>query len=688
MTSNKNKQPNISYKDNPRTQLQLSAAVEEYEWIRTFFLYVCPIVTFIMIIYLYFVYDSISLTYLSIISTTKYSIPTKLLSLQSFEIGYTLIYQYSLQYPWKAIGILCLLLLTFSSYYALYWISNFLPTLFEPCYELRTYRNKDITLNSIINETLPFIQNKIKFQEIIDKLTVPITIPSIIYQQPYKLDLTTSRNNHGDPIVPSDKDSNYKAWIDQRTMYELQITENEEDRKKYILFVKYSDRLGNHLFQYIYSRLRAMYLDIAFISSVPLGSPFQYVSCIVDRWNSVDRFDDNNTIIPKSSLSASHECLLRARTNSISTTIPKKQTKQPSLQISLKQLLSTSTYQSIAQLFLTEPVCKYAMYVPLYTGMEPFCSLWLTPSIEKNLQLLLSQHHPTIKDIVTIPNNNNRNISILKSPMLAFNPTDICIHVRLGDILWGAHAAYRPLPMSYYRQSIDYIYKQYNILSSLASKSHTAIRIILVTEDANNPIILRMANSLYDYIITTYNNSSSLSIHLLIYIQSISVTADFLTLTTSPNIILSISSFVWWAAALNKIANYIIIPECGMFVKHQWQPAPRMQAHVFIRHDLTLPELRISKYNTKLWKHMNKNYYMEKTNEELCTSKSYTIEDNISIIEELSKKYSTITSKSGTSSSYIDFPPINQRSGTYSISLQHLGRWPGHKKEAIESLFD
>lgn len=38
-----------------------------------------------------------------------------------------------------------------------------------------------------------------------------------------------------------------------------------------------------------------------------------------------------------------------------------------------------------------------------------------------------------------------------ESTRAVWGPHDVAVHVRLGDILHGYHAAYRPLPMSFYR---------------------------------------------------------------------------------------------------------------------------------------------------------------------------------------------------------------------------------------------
>ena len=38
--------------------------------------------------------------------------------------------------------------------------------------------------------------------------------------------------------------------------------------------------------------------------------------------------------------------------------------------------------------------------------------------------------------------------------VLSWGPRDVAIHVRVGDILWGHHPAYRPLPMSFYRAAL------------------------------------------------------------------------------------------------------------------------------------------------------------------------------------------------------------------------------------------
>lgn len=713
-----------SYKNNPRTQLQLSAAVEEYEWIRSFFLYVSPILTAITISSIYLLAWPLLVDEIISSSSSSPSPPTtEVTSSKSITvIVYFLLERLVTLYPFKSMGVVCLVVLTLASYYGLYRIIRFLPTIFEPCYEVRILSSSFVTFQNFVNTIQRYHDNttkdKAKFTESIYKYTLPVKYPSMVHHNPYIVAPKTTYTNTSPPPTATTT-----PLIDQRTGYELILTEdndkNHNNRDKYILVAKYSDRLGNHLFQYIYCRLRAMYLDISFVSSVPLGSPFQHVSCFVGRWNNGSNKDSNRKEELSKGLGANitydaHEYLLRPRTYSHSGNI-----HNDSFYASLNTVLSSISFTTIRNLFLNEPVCKYAMYVPLYTGLESLIYGWLRPSIDKVYQE--QEHTKNLSKLKILPlfHNHNNNPSLFVSPSITiaregivqFEPTDICIHVRLGDILWGAHASYRPLPMSFYRQSIDRILQTFTDdtkgghSSSSSVIAPLSLRIIIVTEDASNPLIVRMTNALYEYIqkeyIVSQRNLPVTYKDIRILIQSKSITEDFLTLTRAPNIILSISSFVWWAATLNSTAKNIIIPECGMFVSHRWQPAPRTQPHVYIRHDLSVPwlvpdKLRNNPTNTLL---------------QHSPSVSASTHDNIAIINRLIERYkkdlsviqdkgikhklnrspNSVESTTPTTTTTIvmnDFPNVIVRTSVHVISLIHLSRWPGHKKEAIESLFD
>lgn len=120
----------------------------------------------------------------------------------------------------------------------------------------------------------------------------------------------------------------------------------------------------------------------------------------------------------------------------------------------------------------------------------------------------------------------------------AFAEEDITIHIRSGD-LWAKNRpdppndGQRPPPFSYYEK----------ILTSRPwGKVH------VVTENKDDPMALKLANRFSG---TLHHGS---------------VIEDFQFLKSSPNMILSVSTFAWWAGWLSN-AKRIYFPMCGF-----WHP--------------------------------------------------------------------------------------------------------------------
>lgn len=211
-----------------------------------------------------------------------------------------------------------------------------------------------------------------------------------------------------------------------------------------------------------------------------------------------------------------------------------------------------------------------------------------------------------------------------------FSARDVAIHVRLGDILWGHHCAYRPLPMSFYVKALKRIADTLPAPLRRASASGGATtpaddasaqpsaskvsrraksssrrspspasaknrqgeqgpsswqprlgNVILVTEDASHEIVTRMA-ARFEELLSPFGWKGR------VITQSSSLQEDFLTLYACPNLVLSISSFAWWAAFLSleqESKRCVVVPDYGLLRGHVWFPTADNEA---APHDMAL----------------------------------------------------------------------------------------------------
>jgi hypothetical protein len=124
------------------------------------------------------------------------------------------------------------------------------------------------------------------------------------------------------------------------------------------------------------------------------------------------------------------------------------------------------------------------------------------------------------------------------SPTGAAHPDDLTIHIRAGDIWQAGRDASRPanplypaLPFSFYRQIVD---------------ERPWRQILIVTEDAGDPMARKLAARFGAAV------RSDVAIN------------DFDALRASSNIVLSVSTFAWWAAWLSR-ASRVYYPVVGLF---------------------------------------------------------------------------------------------------------------------------
>jgi hypothetical protein len=129
-------------------------------------------------------------------------------------------------------------------------------------------------------------------------------------------------------------------------------------------------------------------------------------------------------------------------------------------------------------------------------------------------------------------------------------------------------------------------------------------------------------------------------------LQALSVAEDFGTLLRARRgLVLSVSSFSWWAAALGGAARPVVVPACGLMLRQLWRPAPRLRPGLLVAHDLTLPRL-----------------------------------GGPSAAAEASRASFLAAFEGGEGA--------GARAGVVEVPLAHLPRWPGNTAAALESLFD
>lgn len=125
---------------------------------------------------------------------------------------------------------------------------------------------------------------------------------------------------------------------------------------------------------------------------------------------------------------------------------------------------------------------------------------------------------------------------LFQAKRFQFGERDISIHIRGGDLwqvnsLKRVHGGYRALPFSFYR-------------TVLAQRQWD--NIYIVTEDPDDPMVLKLAEQ------------------FSARVQSSSAEDDFNFLMSSTNVVMSVSTFSWWAAWLSD-AKTIFFPKSGLF---------------------------------------------------------------------------------------------------------------------------
>jgi len=201
---------------------------------------------------------------------------------------------------------------------------------------------------------------------------------------------------------------------------------------------------------------------------------------------------------------------------------------------------------------------------------------------------------------------------------------DVAIHVRSGDILWGHHAAYSPLPLSFYRAALLHIAQKRAAEQRRAGEEEEGGRrgaaraarrssssgsaaavpaqpparsssqalslgtVVLIAESPRCALLQRLAAALESEGVQGGRGSPGSMPRLrAVRIQSSSIGADLASLFSAPALILSISSFAWWPALLSCSAKAVVMPVWGLLKPHSWAPRPQLPSER-ISHCMTI----------------------------------------------------------------------------------------------------
>jgi hypothetical protein len=254
-------------------------------------------------------------------------------------------------------------------------------------------------------------------------------------------------------ILPPPQLSDLATLHSARAAWELASTVSDSSRQHLTLRVRYAEtgRCGNWLFQYTAARVRALVLDIAFAAPEGyLPAPFHSLPRHVGRWQPGARsIYDPDADSDQGSEASRHHILLRPRglaSDGTSMSIdelvlvyhyPVDEANKPLIRALAVDTHITDALQrqheslrtGFATLagpaLLSAPTVEFVSNSGLFLGFEAEVFRWIAPCLRPDAAF-----------------------------WMRWEPRDVAIHVRLGDILHGHHAAYRPLPMSFYRLAL------------------------------------------------------------------------------------------------------------------------------------------------------------------------------------------------------------------------------------------
>ena len=441
----------------------------------------------------------------------------------------------------------------------------------------------------------------------------------------------------------------------RRAAWEMSLTEDDAVRDTVRVRALYRDRLGNRLFQYCTARLRAAFLDVAF-EAPPLIAPFGSLTRYVARWSRDGGSDAVGSV--------RHAALLRRRSCCSSSSGSVRCARCGGA-----RELTSASWKATATRWLEVPSCQ--MDTRLFAGSESAIASWLRPALVSSEVARRGQAGTATP-----------------------GPHDVAVHLRVGDIIWGIHSAYRPLPMSFYSTALRAIAAATWLRDGAASAdasspakqirrrrgaslSHTTTpatasrtllpsgeqadstllrgqlgRVVVVTEHATAPIVLRTAAYFRQLRLRTDRNDVRPAPPLVggdVVVAAGTVSDDLGALFAASNLVLSLSSFAWWPAFLSTAAHCVVVPRWGLLQPQLWCPDPE-QPKLLLRHDMTLlpvPEM-----------------------------------------SEGAARANDVAQLQRSLDAALSADALSAAPRVLEVPLPHLQRWPGNFPEAVDALFD
>ena len=105
-------------------------------------------------------------------------------------------------------------------------------------------------------------------------------------------------------------------------------------------------------------------------------------------------------------------------------------------------------------------------------------------------------------------------------------------------------------------------------------------------------MITRLRDHLEEYIAELHTEEDTIDQFAGVHIQSEDLITDFLTLYKAPRLVLSVSTFCWWAGFLGN--GCVIYPMVGIFQPSVWVSGPS-QNHVECRRKYPIQDLMFPK---------------------------------------------------------------------------------------------
>jgi len=180
-----------------------------------------------------------------------------------------------------------------------------------------------------------------------------------------------------------------------------------------------------------------------------------------------------------------------------------------------------------------------------------------TMKFPKETNIGMNKFHECIPDYPMSIKYFNENVPLIKSFFNEFNVQkkyDIVIHIRLDDVFDPDETEYSVMPLSYFNDAINHIFKYKEYKEYKGYKSHKSLKIAVVSRPIND-----FQKGVLGNIVSFIECKTNSKVH----VQSGSITEDILTIMSSDVVIGSVGSFWVWPALLSPVVKKIILPTFG-----------------------------------------------------------------------------------------------------------------------------